>query len=738
MSEHKMIFRNYGGIHQFVVKNAADLAQIDALDPAHWAAMSAPLCDLNADAVFLNHVDTSGHGRIRIAHLIAARDWLFERLSGRSQLATRTETLLLADLQAKNEAGERLLAAAIHLIAQLALPKTDRIALQDVRAFQANYQKTLANGDGVLPPEVLPYPAVAQAARDIMATVGGRADYGGMQGIGVAEVDRFVAEGQKWLDWQVRGVQDKTVRPWGDATDEAFALLARLAAKVSAFFWACDLIRQEPRLQHLPPLTSDEALGLVAQNSQEIQKFLADGPLSPPTADASLPLTGQVNPFYSADLEQLQAVAFRVFNAETSHLTRKVWHALTDHFAAYAAWLGDKPAEPFDRLGTERVAQIVHGNEVQQIREHAAIDAAAEAEVQQVAQLEKLILYQRWLVELTNNFVNFSAFYDHEHQALIDTGFLVIDGRRLEFCIRVRNREAHKLIAAESLLFLVYVAVTEKDGTEPICELVSPVTSGERGRMRIGKRGLFIDPRGKEWDATIVDIVENPISILEAIKAPFWRLWAFATKKIHELAVNHLAETTKPPAPPAAAAAPAPATPADATKSATVAPKPVAAIAAAEPDKPAPKPSGSGMQGLLVGGGIAFAALGSTLAYVVSALSSVHPINALRAVLAIIAIVAGISAFFGWLKLRRRDMSLLLEANGWAVNVNMKITRRIGLFFTNIPDLPKNTEIEHLDLLTPLKRPIEPQRGRALWIALLLLIAALAGGLIWARMTDRL
>jgi len=735
MAAEKMIFRNYGGIHQFVVKNAADLAQIDALDPARWAAMSAPLCDLNADAVFLRHVDTAGHGRIRIAHLIAARDWLFERLSGRTQLAMRNDTLLLADLNAKNESGERLLAAAIHLIAQLTLAKTDRIALADVREFQANYQKTLANGDGVLPPEVLPEPEVAQAARDIMATIGGRADYGGLQGIGVAEVDRFVTQGQKWLDWQVLGVQDKAVRPWGNDTDEAFALLQRLTPKISAFFWACDLIRQEPRLQHLPPLTSDEALALVAKNSEQIQIFLAQSPLSPPTADASLPLTGQVNPFYAADLAQLQAVAQRVFDHQTIHLNREIWQALTAHFAAYAAWMADKPPEPFEQLGTERVAQIVNSEEVQHIRAHAAVDAAAEAEVQQVAQLEKLILYQRWLVELTNNFVNFSAFYDHEHQALIDTGFLVIDGRRLEFCIRVRNREAHKLIAAESLLFLVYVAVTEKDGTEPICELVSPVTSGERGRMRIGKRGLFIDPDGKEWDATVVDIVENPISILEAIKAPFLRLWGFATKKIHELAATHLAETTKPPAL-AAVVAPAPA--ADASKAAAAAAKPATVAAVAEPEKPPAKPPGSGMQGLLVGGGIAFAALGSTLAYVVTALANVHPINALRAVLAIVAIVAGISAFFGWLKLRRRDMSLLLEANGWAVNVNMKITRRIGLFFTNVPDLPKNTQIEHLDLLAPLKQPIEPQRGRALWIALLLLIAGIAAVAVWARMTDRL
>jgi hypothetical protein len=44
-----MRFRNFGGIHQLVIADAADLARIHDLDAARWAATSAPLSDLRCD-----------------------------------------------------------------------------------------------------------------------------------------------------------------------------------------------------------------------------------------------------------------------------------------------------------------------------------------------------------------------------------------------------------------------------------------------------------------------------------------------------------------------------------------------------------------------------------------------------------------------------------------------------------------------------------------------------------------
>ena len=85
-------------------------------------------------------------------------------------------------------------------------------------------------------------------------------------------------------------------------------------------------------------------------------------------------------------------------------------------------------------------------------------------ELAEVDNLEKLLLYVRWLVELTNNFVNFSAIYRPSETALVEMGSLVIDGRRLDFCVQVHDRAAHKAIATESLIFLVYAKILAKEG----------------------------------------------------------------------------------------------------------------------------------------------------------------------------------------------------------------------------------------------------------------------------------
>ena len=87
-------------------------------------------------------------------------------------------------------------------------------------------------------------------------------------------------------------------------------------------------------------------------------------------------------------------------------------------------------------------------------------------------------------------------------------------------------------------------------------------------------------------------------------------------------------------------------------------------------------------------GSIAVAALGSGFAFITKTLSEVHwyaivftIIGALFAVL----IPTFISAF---IKLKKRDMTTILEASGWAINVRMNLTFRIGKYLTSKPKPP--------------------------------------------------
>jgi hypothetical protein len=134
---------------------------------------------------------------------------------------------------------------------------------------------------------------------------------------------------------------------------------------------------------------------------------------------------------------------------------------------------------------------------------------------------------------------------------------------------------------------------------------------------------------------------------------------------------------------------------------------------------------------LLLGGGIAFAAIGSTLAYVASALASVKPLSLLGVVGGLMAAIALVSGFLGWLKLRRRDMSLLLEANGWAVNMHMQVTRRIGRIFTRVPPLPKGHTKDRLDAVVENSGENEAEPSHAALYVLAFLVVGAALAVVW-------
>lgn len=718
-----MTFRDYGGAYQLVVTDAADLASLDQLDPARWAATSAPLRDLQCDAVFLQALDGDGKGRIRVKQVVEARDWLFERLARRDRLKDRSDVLILEHLDTTVDAGKRLRAAAEHVLSQLAAVDRTRIGLSEVRAFRRQYNTTLANGDGVVPPDFVLDPDVAALAQDVLRVLPPVKDLSGKDGVGGAQLDRFVERGHAYLAWKGRPDKEPDILPWGPDTAAASSLVDALDAKMDEYFLQCDLAAHEALATGMPRLSGEEINALRSGEPGAIRQHLAQSPLAVPRADGRLHLQGAVNPHYQ---DQLRVLAEQVLGRvlpDAHAITRADWRTVRGVFAAYRAWRAQEPPEPFHVLTPEHLRGLLEGPLPDRLRAVIAVDQAAAPEVEQVAQLEKLILLQRWLLDLVNNFVNFSAIYHPTDNAMVEVGSLVIDGRRLDFCVKVEDRAAHKKVAAESLLFLTYCAITDKDGAPATYEVAAPVTSGERGRIRVGKRGIFLDVHGREWDATVVDVVENPISVLEAVKAPFRKANQFVSRKIEELAGKELAAVEKKAAENLNKGVTSAAAPPVAPPAPPLGPdgKPVAVAAA---------PGGFSARELLLGGGLAFAAIGSAMAYVVSALSAIRPLSVVIAVASITAVVGGVGGFLGWLKLRRRDMGLLLEANGWAINVQMKVTRRVGRIFTRVPALPKAHVKDRVEL-GPQPGENEEERSHTATILVVVLLLAASAGVAW-------
>lgn len=710
-----MRFSNFGGIHQFVVSGAADLEQIDALDPARWAATSAPLDDLHCDAGFLAYVDAESTGRVRVAQIIKARDWLFERLADREVVKGRAESVKLDAIK-----DEKVRAAAVRVNREQKAEDAARVSLADVRAFKGGYAKFLANGDGVLPADVVPEAEVAAFIKDIAAVVGSAKDRGGADGVHGEHLEKFKAQGRAYLDWKAKA---KAAAAWGDDTAAAAALCAKLDAKIEEYFLHCDLLRQEAPAETALKLKEDDMRALRAKDGVAIKAYLEASPLAAPNAKGTLDLTGSVNALYQADVAELRAkVLSRALGGDVKELTRDAWRKAKATFDDWRAYEASKPAEPFDPIA-DKLAGYLDGPLPGRVAHYIELDKAAAPELGEVDNLEKLLLFVRWLVELVNNFVNFSAIYRPTETALVEMGSLVIDGRRLDFCVQVKDRAAHKAVATESLIFLVYAKITEKEGGGETFEVVAPVTGGEKGRLRAGKRGIFYNRAGKEFDSEIIEIAENPISVREAMFAPFRRAqrsisdkiteWVGSKTEAAEQGVSESAASTATQAQAAGEQATSAASRGGAVAvGSTAPPANTAPAAGAAP----PAREGLSVNTLVLGGGVALAGVSTLLKGLIETL--VKP-EGWYALLGIVAAVLLFSALNAWLKLRKRDLSVLLEANGWAVNVHTGITARIAKVFAYTPDLPKGATKDVTDVLPE----AEDEGGSGGTLFLLLLLA---------------
>src|SRR5690606_14034205 len=63
-------------------------------------------------------------------------------------------------------------------------------------------------------------------------------------------------------------------------------------------------------------------------------------------------------------------------------------------------------------------------------------------------------------------------------------------------------------------------------------------TSGGRGNLCVGKRGIFEDVNGRQLDARVMQTIDNPISMREAIVQPFIRLGRVIGGKIESIAAT--------------------------------------------------------------------------------------------------------------------------------------------------------------------------------------------------------
>jgi hypothetical protein len=652
-------FEKHGDALHFKIEDNYDLEKILDLDEALWIATTAPVSNLKVDKEFLELLDSDQDDRIRAEEIKDGIRFLLRHLTDYSSIQIGNMELPLSFINKETDIGSLIHMSAIKVLNRLQAPR-DNIKLSQVRKVKAEVLKGGLDQAGIVLPEAAENLKIEKCIGDILSSIGGRTHPNGTTGIDDKSLDTFFKECLLYRDWlldagEIGGKSATSILPLGANTARGYSLFQSLLQKLTQYFLLCDIKRLNPNLLERALSEPEDNVVKKLLQIEEAEAYLADVPLSILNTESTLDLSGDINPYFQKMLREFtELVVEPLLGKDTRTIDKQAVRKLTEIFEPYVSWVERKPEVRVDRISAESIQDYLtepsFKDNLKQLLEESYQTAIV---LENLKELERLLLYQAYMLPLTNSFVSFPNLYNPDKRALFEEGTLIMDGRHFTLAIKVDDHEHHVETCKGGNIFVIYCDLYGIDGKKNY-KIAVPVTSGSRGTIHLNKWGIFNDVYGNELHAKVVDIVENPISVGEAVVDPFIRINRTFFSRLEQFSSKAEEQIFRK----------------DEKK-----------------DKDKKKKDGTSVS-LLAGGGVAIAAVGSSFAFITKTLSGLTfktVVLALLVVAAIIAVPAGIAAYF---KLTRRDLSTVLEGSGWGINSRMKLTADQATCFTFRPKPP--------------------------------------------------
>jgi hypothetical protein len=658
---HTWKFFRAGGFNQVVISSGTDLLNLDQLDQKLWVALACPTTGVEFDKATLALIDTDKDGRVRAPELIAAAKWAAGLIKNPDDLLKGNATLRPAAINDATPEGKLIANFARQVLGK---GDNDEVTFEEAAAAAQTFAAKPFNGDGIVPADSASDDATKAVIADIINCLGADTDASGKPGVSQAKVDQFFAEAAAYSDWWKKAEADATVLPLGVNTEAAAGAVKAVKAKVEDYFARGRLAAFDPRAVNALNRDEKEYAVLGAKDLTNNHADIASLPLAQVGATTPLPLTQGINPAWANAIAALQTHAIMPLLGAKTVLTEADWNALTGKLAAFDAWNAGKTGGSVEKIGLARAREILASKAQETLTALIAKDKAEEGNSTAVIGLHRLIHYHRDLAKLCRNFVNFADFYGRKDKAIFQAGTLYLDQRSCDLCLVVDDAGRHAAMAGMAGTYLAYCDCARKGSGEKL-SIVAAFTGGESDNLMVGRNGIFYDRKGRDWDATITKIVDNPISIRQAFWSPYKKLVRMleerAAKQAAAADVNANAQLT--------AVANAPIVP---TGTAT----------SSAPAKPAFDPSVIALLSLALG---SLAAAGASLLVF---LGKFETWQVPLFVIGIMLVVSAPSMAIAWLKLRKRNLGPILDANGWAVNAKAKMNVPFGGALTGVAVLP--------------------------------------------------
>ena len=665
--KHTWSFENIGGSTRVKITNGTDIANLDQLDPKMWTVLSCPSTGLEIDEKSLKYVDTDNDGRIRVNDIVATAKWMTAALKNADLLLRGADSIKLDDLNQEDANGKKLYNSAKQILANLD-KEADTITLADTADTAAIFAKTAFNGDGVITESSTSDLDEKAAIAAAVATVGSVDDRSGEKGVNTELIEKFYQALTDYAAWQAATVE----APYGADTDKAIDIYNALDAKVKDYFVRARLASFSPESATKLDVQTALIETISADNLTGKTDEIAAYPIARITDKAELALDASINPAWADKFKTL----ISIIKPKEKAITAESWANIGAAFTAYNNWKAAKKGTEVEGLGMEAINKFIADNKKQALLDLVAQDSALKEEADNIEMVGKFLHIYRDFYRLLRNFVTFHDFYtkDKKTLAIFQSGRLIIDQRECRLCMKVADMGKHNTMAAASGMYLVYCdCVTPlKAGKQTI---VASITVGEIGDLFVGKNAIYYDNEGIVWDAVITKIIDNPISIGQAFWSPYRRMATAVENLINKSASDKDAAMMK-----------------DMTTKINEAPKtaPAATAATTAEGKAQAQPFDiAKFAGIFAALGMAVGMIGSFLTGLFEGIFALKWWQLIAAFVGIILLISGPAMVMAWMKLRRRNIAPLLNANGWAINAASKISIPFGETLTDIAKYPK-------------------------------------------------
>ena len=691
--KHSWNYENIGGSTRVKITTGADIAHLEELDIKKWTVLSCPTTGLNIDEKSLKYIDSNNDGRIHVSEIISASKWLTGILKDANLLIKCADSIDIEQFNQENADGKKLYNSAKQILENLG-KEGNVISLADTKDITAIFAKTRFNGDSIITEQTSEDADEKAAVSAIINCIGSVADRSGENGVNAELIEKFyqaLADYRAWNDAAVEA-------PYGADTEKAIEAYNALDIKIKDYFMRAKLASFSPESTTKLDVQAALIETICADNLTGKTEDIAAYPIARITGKAELELNAAINPAWASKFSTLMSIV----KPKEKVLTEESWAAIGASFATYNAWMAAKKGSEVEALGIDTIKKLLADDKKQALLDLVAQDAALKESADSIELVDKFLHIYRDFYRLLCNFVTFQDFYskDKNVKAIFQSGRLVIDQRECRLCMQVTDMPKHNSTAAVSGMYLIYCDCTSKASSAKL-NIVAAVTVGSIGDIFVGKNSIYYDNKGEVWDAVITKIIDNPISVGQAFWSPYRRMATTVENLINKSAADKDAAIMK-------------------DVNAKINAAPTAAPKAEDAKTETPPFDIAKFAGIFAAFGMALGMIGTALTSIFKGLIDLSLWQLIATFAGILLVISGPAMVMAWMKLRRRNIAPLLNANGWAINASSKISIPFGETLTESAKFPK----------LKLKDPYA-NKGLATWkkwaISLILLLVVVAG-----------